>query len=137
MPAINLPTFYQDPTLTAARLAEVTDADFVGGMNKGASCAPGLGINTGDINPKTQDWATPIGVPAAHQTSQSIGQTATSMFTLDPATAGDDELLAFVTATGAVVPGGTIETVNALAVVNRSDSTMQSGDSAWGVSDQP
>ena len=38
-------TYYQDPTATTAREAEVTAADFSGGMNKGGSNAPGVGIN--------------------------------------------------------------------------------------------
>lgn len=39
------PTFYKDATSVTARALEVPDADFVNGMNAGAACAAGLGIN--------------------------------------------------------------------------------------------
>lgn len=50
----NLATYYQAP---AGQRATVSGADWSGGMNKGASNAPGVGINTGDYAPKTIDWS--------------------------------------------------------------------------------
>ena len=52
----NLTTFFQDSTLRAAREPEVPLASFENGMNPAASCAPGVGINTGDYGPKESDW---------------------------------------------------------------------------------
>ena len=53
--AKNIPTFFQDTVITAARSAEVPSADFSGGVNK-AGCNPGVGINTNDFDPKVEDW---------------------------------------------------------------------------------
>lgn len=52
--APNIATFYQAPS---GQRATVAAADWAGGMNKGASNAPGIGINTGDHSPKTDDWS--------------------------------------------------------------------------------
>ena len=54
MATVNLPTYYLDST--AVRSGEVPNADWAGGMNLGGSCAPGVGINTGNYDPKVEDW---------------------------------------------------------------------------------
>lgn len=134
--ALNLPTFYIDSAARTPREAEVPDADFTGGMNTGASNAPGVGVNTGDYDPKVTDWQPPVGVPAAVQTSQIIGGAQTGLLVLDPATAGDDEVTAFVTATGDVAPDDVVETVAGFPLRNRTGKTVPTGASVWAVGDQ-
>ena len=134
--AVNLVTYFVDSTEVAARSAEVPDADFTGGMNRGGSCAPGLGINTGDYDPKEQDWNPPGGVPAEVRESQQIGGALSGILVLDPATVGDDELTQFVTALAPIAPDDIIETVAGFAMRNRTGKTIPSGSSAWGVADQ-
>lgn len=51
---MNLATYYQAPS---GQRATVSGADWAGGMNLGASNAPGVGINTGDFSPKAMDWS--------------------------------------------------------------------------------
>lgn len=45
---MGIPTYFNNPTTVAARALEVVAADFENGMNPGASCAPGIGINMGE-----------------------------------------------------------------------------------------
>ena len=67
-------TYFLDPTTVTAREAEVPNADFAGGLNRGGSNAPGVGINIdgGDV---TNDWTIPDqhGVARAPQDSQHLG----------------------------------------------------------------
>lgn len=67
-------TFFLDPTTVTAREAEVPNADFAGGCNRGGSNAPGVGINIGggDV---TNDWTIPDqhGVARNPQDSQHLG----------------------------------------------------------------
>ena len=39
------PTFYKDTVAVTARESEVPDASFTNGLNAGAACAPGVGID--------------------------------------------------------------------------------------------
>lgn len=134
--ALNLVSYFIDSGERTIRTAEVPDADWTGGMNDGGSCAPGIGINTGDYDPKTSDWKPFDVIPTQVAESQQIGLTQSGIFILDPQTAGDDELTQFVTATGDVAPDGIIETVAGFAMVNRTGKTIPTGSSAWGVADQ-
>lgn len=52
--APNLAVYYQAP---AGQRATVSGADWDGGVNKGASNAPGVGIGTGIVSPKVSDWS--------------------------------------------------------------------------------
>lgn len=133
---LNLVSYFIDGTERTARAIEVPDADFTGGMNDGGSCAPGVGINTGDYDPKTSDWQPPAVVPTEVAESQQIGGALSGIFVLDPATAGDDELTQFVTATGDVAPDGIVETVAGFAMRNRTGKTVPTGASVWAVADQ-
>ena len=125
--ATNLPTFFLDPDLT--RAAEVTAADWAGGLNKGASCAPGIGINTGNPNPKLSDWTLldQAGAARVPQQSQHIGTTVDDINAYQGADINDT--LAFVEAVGAVAPDAVI----ASGAVNKTGQTLQAGDRAWGV----
>ena len=53
--ARNYATYHRDDTYK--RDLEVPVADWDDGMNYGGSNAMGIGINTGDYNPKPSDWA--------------------------------------------------------------------------------
>lgn len=131
----NQATCFIDSTEQTARAVEVPDADFAGGMNTGGSCAPGIGVNTGDINPKLSDW--PVRSPERIENSQLIGKAASAIFTKDP-TFGANALVAYVTAAGAVAPDATINVnVEGFAIVNRTGKAMVAGDRAWGAANNP
>jgi hypothetical protein len=136
--ALNLPTYYLDSAEVTARSAEVPDADFAGGMNKGASNAPGVGVNTGDYDPKVSDWPRPAVQPTTVQDSNKIGGVATGLNVVD-ATFGDTALCAFVEAlTGAIAPDGIIENnVAGFAMINRTGKTIPQNSWAWGVANNP
>lgn len=131
--ATNQVTYYLDPTLVAARSAEVPLADFTGGLNRGGSCAVGIGINTGNPNPSEQDWPRPA--TSEIQTSQHIGVDPTNIFTIDETFAEDEAVVSFVEAAGTVVADATIATVSGTDIVNRTGQTLSAGDWAWGVGD--
>lgn len=135
--ATNLPTFYIDSGLITARSAEVTTADWSGGMNRGASNAPAIGVNTGNYDPKASDWSRDVPAPTAVLDSNFIGQTASGVLALDPATAGDNELVAFLQATGDVAADGIVGTVAGFDMRNRTGVTVPTGSWVWGVADQP
>lgn len=71
----NLATYHQDQVTKAARESEVPNADFDGGVNKGGSCAGGIGVNTGGVDAKLEDWSVLDQAGAARdpQDSQHIG----------------------------------------------------------------
>lgn len=122
----NLPTYALDPALVAARAAEVPDADFAGGMNKGA-CLNGLGINTGNYNPKDTDWPR-IEDTAAHQT-QHIGQALFDINVVEGADINNE--VAFVQADANTADGAVLDV--ATGAVNKTGATVAAGDWAWGV----
>ena len=86
----NLPTFNLDPATVTARNADYTDTPLTDdpgdgtfdgpylGCNRAGSCAPGIGINTGDFSPKLDDWTlldqnSDTGEARTPQDSQHIG----------------------------------------------------------------
>lgn len=138
--AQNLPTYFIDSTLRAARAAEYAVAGvFDGGGNLAASCAPGIGINTGDYDPKASDWAR-IDMSSAGldivQDSQQIGEAQSGVFCLDPATVGDDEVLAFGLTTAEVAPDAIAFTAAGFAMRNRTGQTVPDASWLWAVGDQ-
>ena len=87
----NQSTYFVDSVLVTARNAEysgdpLTDtgdgtfADPRLGCNDAASCAPGIGVNTGDYSPKVTDWAEIEQVVD----SQALGEDVSGLFTRDP-----------------------------------------------------
>lgn len=120
-------------------------ASFVDGANPGASCAPGIGINSGGFyDPVSDDQWTlnnQSGAARIPQKSQfiggGVGQVTTEPSALQNLLAQDyyagpadlNNTLAFVTAIGAVAP----DAVVASGAVNRSDYTLKAGDVIWGV----
>jgi hypothetical protein len=135
--AKNLPTYFVDSTLVTAREAELPSADFTGGMNKGASNAPGTGVNTGDYSPKDSDW------PEAEQVldSQAIGQAQSGVFCED-ATFGDTALVGFAPPDpdADVDPDDPINIDvdgSGFANVNRTGKVVPAGAWTWGAINNP
>jgi hypothetical protein len=127
----NLPTFFVDPA--KQRTTEVAAAQWSGGMNRAASNAPGIGINTGDHSPKVSDWpntAPPAVAMPYNANSGHIGLVSTSPANRIAAFQGADnnDTLQFVTTAGAIAPGGALIT----GVVNRTGLTVPSGARVWG-----
>ncbi len=117
----NLGTFYQAP---AGQRTLNPGADFVGGMNRGGSCAPGIGIATGEPNPKPDDWSRDARLLYE---SQALGQVGEDInVNEDP---DFNNKVSFVQAVGAVAPGAVI----ANGAVNRTGQALVAGDWAWGV----
>lgn len=136
----NLPTYLLNATTVAARAAEYPGStDFTGGMNRGGSNAPGIGINTGDIDPKTSDWTVldQAGAARVPQDSQHLGGDGTTVGSPtanSPINADQDpdfnDTLAFVTATQAAAPGAVYDVGS--GATNRTNFTIQIGETAWG-----
>ena len=117
----NIVTYMLNSTLV--RSGEVTGADWVGGLNRGGSCAPGVGINTGDYDPKDTDWSRQVRDP---QNSQHLGTAGAVIQAIQGADVNDQ--LSFVQTAGDIAPGGALIT----GVVNRTGKTVPSGSWAWG-----
>lgn len=132
--ANNLPTYYIDSTARTPRESETPSADWAGGGNDAGSNAPGVGINTGNPNPKESDWPRPVAEVLGE--SQIIGGTASGLFAIDE-TFGPTALVAFVEATAQVAPDGIISSVSGFDMINRTGQTLEIGDWAWGVANNP
>jgi hypothetical protein len=133
--ATNLVTYYKNSTAQTAREAEVPLADFDNGANQGASNAPGIGVNTGNYDPKASDW------PRVErmQNSQIMGEDADGLNCKD-ATFGDTALVGFAVTTSATAADGTIDADVAgtgFAIVNRTGVTIPDATWCWGVADNP
>jgi hypothetical protein len=137
----NLATYGRNEGAITARESQVPLADFDDGLNLGASCAPGLGISTGIVNPKLSDWsvADQFGVNRTPQQSQHLGITGLQDGSDNPllgyavqvadyeAVDINDEAH-FIEATLAAVPGADAGG----GVLNRTDETLTIGDRIWG-----
>ena len=142
------------PGAGATRQAQVSAADWAGGMNPGG-CAPGVGINTGDSGPKPGDWADSDwngtnadpyvgasqyigGIDPAESTDADTGNGAagqTNQQVLsDPGVAANDGFT-FVTADGDIADGA--ELVAASNVINRTGKTVLTGETVWGSLETP
>ena len=118
--------------------AEQRDAEYAGtpflsaGLNLGGSCAPGIGINSGDTMPKAQDWPR-IDAGAAGtdtlQVSQTIGGTPSA---INGVLAVDKAVFAFVEAPAEVAIDGQITTAEGFALFNKSDKVLLIGEYMWG-----
>lgn len=137
--ATNLATYHQDLVTKTVREGEVPAADFDGGLNKGASCAPGIGINTGFIDPKLSDWTVldQAGATRAPQQSQHIGGDGlgggnAARDTLRAVQGTDvNDTLTFIQALAVAAPGVGMGAGNA-DPINRTSVTVQIGDRVWG-----
>ena len=117
----NLPTYFAAPS---GQRATVPAASFTNGCNPAGSNAPGIGIATGEANPKETDWDR---AAKLLYESQAIGQAGDDI-TVDEGADTNDEV-SFVQATGAVAVDGVI----ASGAVNKTGAALVSGDWAWGV----
>jgi hypothetical protein len=125
----NLPTYFLDPDLV--RGSEVSAADWTGGMNKAASNAPGIGINTGEKAPKADDWTTldQAGAARTPQQSQHIGTAPDDINVIQGSDVNDS--VSFIAAVVQATPGNGMGAAGA-DPINRSDFTVAVGERAWG-----
>lgn len=106
------------------------------GMNAG-SCHPGIGINTGDYSPKTDDWAEvvispgktgPIGWGGDNTVT---GQTATvNIVAADYANTDFNDTTAFIQADASTAPGAELDATT--GAVNRTGKTVPANAWVWG-----
>lgn len=128
----NLKTFFQDSVLTAARAAETTGADWDdtdgNGCNRVASNSPGIGINTGDYDPKETDWPR---IDPTYGLGQNIGTDngVNNRITLDQGADQNDQVV-FVAADAETAPDAVLDAVT--TAVNRTGKTVPAGAFAWG-----
>jgi hypothetical protein len=125
----NLASFFQAPSGQRSPgggggLSLTTD--WTGGLNKGASCAPGVGIGTGDYSPKSSDWS-------EHERliyeSQQIGQTGEDITVVQGADVNDE--VSFVLTAGAIAPDAELKATT--GALNKTGKTVPSGSWCWGV----
>lgn len=103
--------------------------DTTGGVNRGASNSPGIGINTGDYDPKMSDWSQEARDPV---NGQPIGGTAAKINFATPSpqpTDFNDEPV-FLQATADVEADA--EFPISTGVFNRTGKTIPNGSWAWG-----
>jgi hypothetical protein len=131
MAKLNTTTYFVDTA--AQRDAEYPDTPFQNaGMNLGGSCAPGIGINSGDTMPKASDWARiDHGVAGldALADSQIIGGTPSA---INGILAVDKAVFAFVEAPAEVAIDAQITTAEGFALFNKSDKVLAAGEYMWG-----
>lgn len=105
------------------RSGEVTGADWAGGVNKGGSNSPGVGINTGDYSPKASDWSEDERDP---QNGQPVGGVAAPIVTTPD---GVNDQASFVQA---IADTANDAQVGATGVFNRTGKTVPNGAWFWG-----
>ena len=154
MSKFNYATLFFDTNAVVAAEARSPNADFRNGMNGAASCAPGIGFASGELNFKEQDY--PIPATNVIQRSSYIGWQdvegviAPTAITAGAPTsgagptsgrgetpAGSNALITPVLAAGAVVDGGDVETVGGFIFTNQTGETLQAGDRVFGVAANP
>lgn len=138
--AQNLPAFTLSTIAVNSRQSELPEADFSGGMNKGGSCAPLIGLNTGDYDPKLQDWTVndQHGNDRDPQTTQHIAGLALAgggdsafiaqIYDIDNGDLNDQA--AFVVATQNTPPDSSLN--GTTSAINRTGKTVPSGARCWG-----
>ena len=132
----NLATYAVNATTLAARIAQVANADFTGGMNRGSS-NQGVGICTDNYNPIVADWTTLDQAEDARipQESQHIG--GNGLLGGDASTmpikiingADINDTAAFVVADTQATNGNEIDTVS--GAINVGTGTVEIGDRVW------
>ena len=121
----NLKTFYQGASGDRGEGDVFGTTDWTGGANKAGSNACGIGVNTGDYDPKVSDWSQD---ERLLQNSQTISHTAAAI-TLDQDPDFNDNV-SFVQADGNIAPDGEIKAGTAAA--NKTGKTIPTGSWAWG-----
>ena len=128
--ATNLATFYQAPS--GQRGAGDggglgLTSDWTGGGNKAGSNANGIGINTGNPSPKTQDWAA-INQTAPYE-SRAIGQAADDITVVFGADVNNE--VAFVSADANTAADAVLDSTT--GAVNKTGAQVDIGDYCWGM----
>lgn len=118
----NLPTY----TLGTTRAGEVAAADWAGGLNKGGSNAPAIGVNTGNVNPKEQDW--PRVADTSARQSGVMGEGDTDINTVNGADVNNT--VAFIEADSNAAADAVMDV--ATGAVNRTGAAVATGDFVWG-----
>lgn len=129
----NQPTYFVDSSLVSSREVELPNADWQGGVNTGASCAPVIGANTGDYDPKAQDW--PRENPRI-QNSQVISGIPSGVFTID-ATFGDNALAVWCQSQINAQPNDQINVISGFDVYNRTGAFVPIDSWLWAVANNP
>ena len=125
----NLPVYYQDAA--RKRTGEVADADWDDGMNKGGSCACGLGINTGAVSTPRPEGYTLLDqaeVARDPQDGQHIGGASTPLNVVQGADINDT--VHYITATQQAVADAVYDVTS--GAVNQTGETVEIGDVVWG-----
>ena len=154
----NLPTYFLNAATVATRNGEYTGTPFTDvigdgsyanpylGCNRAGSCAPGIGIATGVINPKLDDWSLlqQSGSARITQNSQHIGsdglgagqEGSTGATDLNVRVSGTDynDTLSYIAAVVQAAPGAGYNTAGA-DPKNRTDQTIEIGERLWGTND--
>jgi len=136
----NLPQQFYDTAEVTARSSEVPNADFVGGGNRAASCAPAVGVNTGGYDPKSQDWSREQDfggddVPYTAK-SQYIGLDPganSAVQVIDPDAGPGDRNVGFFVASGAVADGDVVGQISGNDFANRTGEDLEAGTHVWAV----
>jgi hypothetical protein len=127
--ATNLATYYRDSAVRTSRGAEVPAASFTDGCNNGGCAGPGIGINTGNANPKPSDWWRPA--TRTYGTSQYIGLVAGANGRLETINGADvNNQVCFVVATAGVANNAVIDATS--GAVNKTGVALVTGDWVWG-----
>lgn len=114
---------YKTHYLGTTRAGEVAAADWAGGVNKGASNAPGIGINTGDYSPKASDWPQ---IEIDPVNSQQMGEAVGPVITTPD---GSNDQASFVQAIADTANDAQVGTTG---VFNRTGKTVPNGAWFWG-----
>lgn len=148
----NLPTYYLDAAAVTARNAEYPGTPFTDdpgdgsyddpylGCNRAASCSPGIGIATGVIDPKLEDWSIldqgvfagsggqPVGVARDPQDSQHLGGAGfVNRSSVDHPSSGGQEGLGGATPINARVGVGFNDTLTYIAALAQAAPGGQFG----------
>ena len=137
----NLPTYGRNETAVTALEALTPLADFDDGLNLGASCAPGIGICTGVVDPKLIDWSVLDQNEDARdpQGSQHIGVTGQGAGSTNPLTSYDvqcvqgadiNDTVSFIEVLANATDGQGMGIANA-DPVNRTGAPVVIGQRVW------
>jgi hypothetical protein len=110
----------------------VTGASFTDGANNGGCAGPGIGIATGEVNPKwNTSTSTPAGTPPIWGASQYIGLAPGGNGRIETYVSAADlnDQVALVQATAGVA----IDAVIASGLTNKTGVALLTGEWAWGV----
>lgn len=123
--APNKPQFFQAP---AGQRSTVAGADFIGGMNRGGSNAPGIGISTGVAGVKAENWSDD---ERLIYESIAIGQVNAADINLyDPITPDNNNEVSYVQADGDIAVNAEIKA--GTGALNRTGAVIPNGTWAWG-----